>query len=147
MKTIVAGSREITSQLIVANAMKACPWLITEVISGTARGVDQLGESVANSLGLTISRFPADWNTYMTNALDDLIRAFCLFEGKAEPDHRTGMYSKLNNIAFYDGEYFTIKIYKKGSGHLVFKKPELVERLNLILAKHYPDCLPRPKTE
>jgi len=56
------------------------------------------------------------------------------------------MYSQLNKTVFFDGEYFSIKIYKKGSGHLLFKKPELVGKLNQILAKHYPDCLPRPRT-
>lgn len=84
-------------------------------------------------------------NSYMTNALDDLIRAFCLFEDKPEPDHRRGIYYELGNTTFFDGEYFSIKIYKKGSGHLVFKKPELVDKLNLVLAKHYPNSLPQAR--
>ncbi|EEC7436039.1 DUF4942 domain-containing protein, partial [Escherichia coli] len=29
----------------------------------------------------------------------------------------------------------------KGSAHITFRKPELVDRLNDIIAKHYPDML------
>jgi hypothetical protein len=62
MKTIVAGSRNITNKAHVAYAMSQCPWTITEVVSGTARGVDQLGEEVAADLKLPVARFPADWS-------------------------------------------------------------------------------------
>lgn len=62
MKTIVAGSREITDINLVRQAIKAAPWQITEIVSGAARGVDSLGEAVAREVGLPIKRFPADWN-------------------------------------------------------------------------------------
>lgn len=62
MKTIVAGSREITDINLVRQAIKATPWQITEIVSGAARGVDSLGEAVAREVGLPIKRFPADWN-------------------------------------------------------------------------------------
>ncbi|MBE0863042.1 DUF4942 domain-containing protein, partial [Escherichia coli] len=32
--------------------------------------------------------------------------------------------------------------FKKGSAHITFRKPELVGRLNEIIAKHYPGVLP-----
>ncbi|QHR44152.1 DUF4942 domain-containing protein [Escherichia coli] len=32
--------------------------------------------------------------------------------------------------------------FKKGSAHITFRKPELVDRLNEIIAKHYPGVLP-----
>jgi len=37
---------------------------LTVIISGTARGADQLGEKFADEMGLEIRRFPADWNQY-----------------------------------------------------------------------------------
>ncbi|EGA8976565.1 DUF4942 domain-containing protein, partial [Escherichia coli] len=30
---------------------------------------------------------------------------------------------------------------RKGSAHITFRKPELVDRLNDIIAEHYPDML------
>lgn len=44
MRTIVAGSRSILNFSLVEKAAKDCGWEITEVVSGTANGVDRLGE-------------------------------------------------------------------------------------------------------
>ncbi|PZY94440.1 DUF4942 domain-containing protein, partial [Escherichia coli] len=41
----------------------------------------------------------------------------------------------------YEDEMFSIRYFKKGSAHITFRKPELVDRLNDIIAKHYPDML------
>ncbi len=41
----------------------------------------------------------------------------------------------------HEDEMFIIKYFKKGSAHITFRKPELVDRLNDIIAKHYPDML------
>lgn len=64
MKTIIAGSRDITSALVIAKAADSCGFLdeITEVVSGTARGVDQIGEAWADFMRIPVKRFPADWN-------------------------------------------------------------------------------------
>jgi hypothetical protein len=64
MKTIVAGSREITDYQLVWDAVYACPWVITEIVSGGARGVDQLGEKVATAFGIPIKIFPANWDLH-----------------------------------------------------------------------------------
>lgn len=68
MRTIIAGSRDITDPAIVARAVAACGWPITHVISGTARGVDQLGETWAIQQGLPLTRMPADWDRYGKSA-------------------------------------------------------------------------------
>jgi hypothetical protein len=47
MKTIIAGSRDITDYNVVKAAVKAAGFTITEVVSGAARGVDSLGEEYA----------------------------------------------------------------------------------------------------
>ncbi|TDE69201.1 DUF4942 domain-containing protein, partial [Escherichia sp. KCJ4928] len=41
----------------------------------------------------------------------------------------------------YEDEMFSIRYFKKGSAHITFRKPELVDRLNDIIAKHYPGAL------
>lgn len=64
MKTIVAGSREITNYQLIWDAVYACPWVITEIVSGGARGVDQLGEKAAEAFSIPVKVFPADWTTH-----------------------------------------------------------------------------------
>ncbi len=41
-----------------------------------------------------------------------------------------------------EGEYFTVRGYQKGTIHIVFKRSDLVEKLNDIIARHYPGALP-----
>ena len=41
--------------------------------------------------------------------------------------------------------YMSVRSYRNGSGHVKFKRPDLVDRMNLIVAKHFPGCLPAPK--
>ncbi|HDK0008481.1 TPA: DUF4942 domain-containing protein, partial [Escherichia coli] len=41
----------------------------------------------------------------------------------------------------YEDEMFSIRYFKKGSAYITFRKPELVDRLNDIIAEHYPDML------
>lgn len=62
MKVIIAGSREITDASVVADAIAASGFEVTEVVSGTARGVDRLGEAWARARKIPIKPFPADWN-------------------------------------------------------------------------------------
>ena len=64
MKTIVAGSRDINSPKMVKEAIEACDWEITEIVSGTARGVDRMGELVAKSKGIPVKQFPANWDAF-----------------------------------------------------------------------------------
>lgn len=60
-KTIIAGSRGITSLAAVEAAIFGVNWTISEVVSGGARGVDTLGEQWAVLRDIPIRRFPADW--------------------------------------------------------------------------------------
>lgn len=64
MKTIIAGSRNITDYSIVEDALTKISWRVTGVVSGTARGVDRLGEQWARNHGVTVRQFPADWDKY-----------------------------------------------------------------------------------
>lgn len=70
MKVIIAGSRTITDYEIVKTAVEKSGWLpkITMIISGCARGVDQLGLRFAKEHNITIAKFPADWDKYSVGA-------------------------------------------------------------------------------
>lgn len=68
MKTIIAGSREITDYRQVLDAVKQCDWQITTVICGMARGVDTLGEQYAKENSIPVEYFPADWKTHGKSA-------------------------------------------------------------------------------
>jgi predicted Rossmann fold nucleotide-binding protein DprA/Smf involved in DNA uptake len=62
MKTIIAGSRDITDYALVVRAVVESKFCITEVVSGTASGVDKLGERYALEKGIAIKSFPAAWD-------------------------------------------------------------------------------------
>jgi hypothetical protein len=68
MKIIIAGSRGVTDYEVVRQAIiQSGYWKQfgsdIEVVSGTARGVDLLGEEFAERNNLKVDRFPADWVT------------------------------------------------------------------------------------
>jgi predicted Rossmann fold nucleotide-binding protein DprA/Smf involved in DNA uptake len=83
MRTIIAGSREITDYALIERGMIDVPFNVTEVVSGGARGVDTLGERWARENGIPIKIFPADWkigrsagilrNTQMANYAEALV--------------------------------------------------------------------------
>ena len=80
MKLIIAGSRdlalideEITAAVtsFIINNPKTTIDLdspiqsyLTEVVSGTARGIDKLGELWAKHRGIPVKRMPADWDKH-----------------------------------------------------------------------------------
>ncbi len=64
MKVIVAGSRSVVDREKVFSAISFGPFLIGELVSGCARGVDQLGEEWALVYKVPVQRFPADWQGY-----------------------------------------------------------------------------------
>lgn len=63
MKTIIAGSRTATLP-VTLEAGRQCPWKITEIVSGTARGADRCGEELARQYNIPLKQFPADWDTH-----------------------------------------------------------------------------------
>jgi YspA, cpYpsA-related SLOG family len=68
MRVIVAGSRTITDMIAVEEAMELSGFEVTSVVSGTASGVDKLGERWAKNHGVPISQYPANWNLYGKSA-------------------------------------------------------------------------------
>ena len=61
MKIIIAGSRLGCEEDELLRAIETSPFVITEVVSGGAKGVDTQGENWAKANNLPIKQFPADW--------------------------------------------------------------------------------------
>ena len=68
MRVIIAGSRGITKLSTIERAIKESEFNITTVVSGTARGVDRLGEEWAAKNNVKVARFPAEWDKYGKSA-------------------------------------------------------------------------------
>ena len=61
MRTIIAGSRGITDYAVVEEAVRASGFKPTVILSGTARGVDRLGERWAREHDVLCQCHPAPW--------------------------------------------------------------------------------------
>lgn len=103
MRVIIAGSRGITDSVMV----KTCIDLaiasltdkpITTVLSGTASGVDSIGEEWAKENNIPIERYPAQWGKFGRSA------------GYKRNEEMAGLADGL--ILIWDGE-------SKGSGHML----------------------------
>jgi len=68
MKTIIAGSRSITDYNILQEAIIESQFMITRIISGHAKGVDELGEKYAAINNIPLDIFPANWNLFGKSA-------------------------------------------------------------------------------
>jgi hypothetical protein len=88
MKTIIAGSRSFSDYELLRSVCDE--YEIMEIVSGTARGADLLGEQYGKEKGIPIKQFPADWNKWGKRA------GFLRNVQMAEYGERL--------IAFWDGE-------------------------------------------
>ena len=91
--------------------------------------------------------FKLNWG-WRRDQLADLERMLFLLDGKPIPENRHDLTVKLSEHinqqstpVIFDDAYFSIRYFQKGSAHITFKRPELIERMNYIIAKHYPGML------
>jgi hypothetical protein len=68
MRTIIAGSRNIDNYNIINDIMNRIDWKPSLIISGTAKGVDKLGEEYALKNNIPLKQYPADWDKYGKSA-------------------------------------------------------------------------------
>lgn len=92
--------------------------------------------------------FGLNWG-WQRDRLADLERMLMILDGKPVPDNRADVTRRLGDHIHenrhsncYEDEMFTIKYFQKGTAHITFKRPELVDKLNDIIARHYPGALP-----
>ena len=113
MKTIIAGSRGFDNYESMTKELGNVDFEITEVVSGTARGADRLGERWAESNDMPISRMPANWDQH----------------GKAAGYIRNEEMAKCSDalVAFWDGR-------SKGTKHMIdlAKKHDLKVKVVLV---------------
>lgn len=71
-----------------------------------------------------------------------------LLDGKPIPDNRGDVTTRLMDHVslqkashIYEDDYFSIRYFQKGTGHITFKRPDLVDKMNDIVTKHYPGML------
>ena len=113
-RIIIAGSRNfnnyslLTSSLYNLLVTEIISGIEVEIVSGTAKGADQLGERFAKDHNYPIKQFPADWNTH----------------GKKAGYLRNKQMSEYADmlVAFWDGE-------SKGTKHMI----ELAEKNGLTV--------------
>ena len=113
MKTIIAGSRDITDYSLLLVAIQESKFDITEVISGTANGVDKLGERFAKENDIKLTTFPANWAFHGKRA--GMVRnkdmaeyadaAIILYDGKSSGARNMIKLSKDYNLELF------LKIY------------------------------------
>lgn len=87
-------------------------------------------------------------SAYACNHIDDLVRQLRYFDGLPEHDHRNSSGRWLNEPDITGApweEYFELRRFNNGNAHILFKRLDLVEKLNGILAKHFPGALPAPQ--
>jgi len=114
MKLIIAGSRNFNDYNLLKNEINNLKYNITEIVSGTAKGADTMGEKYATEYNIKLTKFPAEWNTYGKKA--GMIRNKVM-----------GDYSDVC-IAFWDS-------YSKGTKQMIdymkkLKKPCIVVKYN-----------------
>ena len=69
MRTIIAGSRDITDEKVLFRALLKIPWDITVVLCGMAKGADALGFNYGASMeGVALEKYPAKWEKYGRSA-------------------------------------------------------------------------------
>lgn len=108
MRLIIAGSRGFDNYAALCRAVFVYGLRPSVIISGTARGADQLGEMFAACHGVPVERFPADWNRHGKRA-DYLRNAEMANNADALP-------------AFWDGE-------SRGTRHMI----DLAEKAGLAV--------------
>lgn len=91
--------------------------------------------------------FNLNWG-WRRDQLADLERMLFLLDGKPIPDNRSDITTRLvahirdnPDKDVYEDDFFRIRYFQKGTAHLTFKRLKLVERMNDIIAKHYPGML------
>ena len=91
--------------------------------------------------------FSLNWG-WRRDQLADLERMLFLLDGKPIPDNRGDVTTRLmehirDNPSkdIYEDDFFSIRYFQKGTVHITFNRIDLTEKMNDIVAKHYPGML------
>ena len=113
MKYIIAGGRDFDNIYIMAQALDQFEKDITEVVSGTARGADSIGEQWARGRDIPIKKFEPNWEQYGKSA--GFIRnsemgayadaAICFWNGKSAGTKHMIQTMKFQHKPYYVFNY------------------------------------------
>lgn len=111
LRIIIAGSRDFNDYKLLKTSIRDILKNASlkdinkiKIISGTARGADQLGERFAKQFKLEVIKFPADWDSFGKSA------GYIRNEEMAKYSVKNGNYGML--VAFWDGE-------SRGTKHMI----------------------------
>lgn len=111
LRIIIAGSRDFNDYKLLKDSMRDILKNTAledinkiKIISGTARGADQLGERFAKQFKLEVVKFPADWDRYGKRA------GYIRNEEMAKYAIQDYNYGML--VAFWNGE-------SRGTKHMI----------------------------
>ncbi|WP_370611515.1 DUF4942 domain-containing protein [Klebsiella aerogenes] len=82
------------------------------------------------------------------NQLSDLDRMLNLLDGRPVPENCNDLSVRLDAHiskqlgSVFNDEYVEIRYFQKGTGHIIFKRPDLIDKMNGVVARHFPDALP-----
>ncbi len=90
------------------------------------------------------------WNYYANqrDTLIDIERVFLVLDNKSPRATYGGIVGEIETArkshsgggihqSVHEGDYFRVRVFKNGNAHLWFTKPDLVEKVNKLLADHY----------
>lgn len=80
--------------------------------------------------------------------IDDLLRVLHIFDGKPQPDVRENFSSKFSDyygLRGFESEYADFQFFQNGNLHVKITRPDMIDKLNAVLAKSFPDALPAPR--
>ncbi len=107
------------------------------------------GKKIIISNLVTYNRwgFGLNWG-WRRDQLADMERMLYMLDGKSIPDNRGDVTIRLMDHIRdnphqqeYEDEFFSVRYFQKGTEHLTFKRPDLIDQMNDIIAKHYPRML------
>lgn len=92
-----------------------------------------------------------NYNRGMEDVLLDIERTFLVVDGLDVPPSYSGIVGKLRDTksrrsgahqAEVESEFFTVRVFKNGNAHVWFKRDDLVEKVNKLLAEYYGEVIP-----
>jgi predicted RNA methylase len=91
------------------------------------------------------------WNHYRNHdeTLRDIERVFCRLDNVEHPDRAAGIVGEIDShrrgfhaSAFVaENAYFRVRVFQNGNAHIWFKRDDLVEKVNKLLAEYYGEAL------
>lgn len=104
----------------------------------------KVGSRVILSYAFSTGSF-SHWNGRREETLRDIERTFCVLDGDKVPDYGASIVAMCSGMRGdqweVEGAYFRVRKFKNGNAHLWFTRPDLVRRVNRLLADYYGEAI------